>query len=315
MRSPALRLLAVAFALTALALFALVSSCFQPPQVGGPYRCDPSQACPSPYTCDDGICCIPDAGGTALECPSYVAPNGRCSDGGTARVYFQDLDQDGYGANGSGRLLCRDPGGYAFAFDAGDCNDSVDGGAAIHPGVPDACDGVDNNCNGQMDEPPTCGGPRSIFIDPGMSVGAKRLQMKWFNGSPPHCLKDDPEDSSGQADVVNQFAGTWHGDRAATHVLWMQAPAGITWDLSDAGRSLHISGTVTMDSANYPDDWIWYPESHPWIMLCGPAGFLRLATPPGQSVFSLTYEPPTGFLETFPVRGGNGWNIQPGSTP
>jgi len=29
--------------------------------------------------------CVPDAGGGPLECPSYVAPDGRCSDGGTCR--------------------------------------------------------------------------------------------------------------------------------------------------------------------------------------------------------------------------------------
>jgi len=312
MRSPTLRMLAVAFALAALALFALVS-CFQPPQIGGPYRCDPAQACPSPYTCDDGICCLPDAGGTAYECPSYVAPNGRCSDGGTPRTYFQDLDQDGYGANGTGRLLCRDPGGYPFAFDAGDCDDSVATGAAIHPGVPDVCDGKDNNCNGQTDEPPACGGPRSVFIDQGMTVGAKKLQDNWFNGSPPRCLKDDPADPNAGPDSIGQFTGVWTGSRSTTHVFWAAAPPGTTWDLSGAGRAFHLVGTVSMMSANYPNDWIWYPESHPWIMICGPGGFLRLATPAGQSVFSLTYELTTGFDETFPVRGGNGWNIQPGS--
>jgi hypothetical protein len=68
-------------------------------------------------------------------------------------------------------------------------------------------------------------------------------------------------------------------------------------------------------SANYPTDWIWYPVSHPWVMLCGPAGFLRLAPPEGMSVFSLTWAPQTPFDETFPVRGGNGWAIQPGSSP
>jgi hypothetical protein len=307
---PPFRTLAVAVSGAALAAAALATSCFQAPPLGGPYLCNAAQACPAPFTCDDGICCVADAGGVP-ECPSVLRPDGRCTDGGTPRVYFEDLDQDGYGAADAGHRTCQEPGSYPFALDAGDCDDTASGGA-IHPGAPDPCDGKDNDCNGQTDEPPTCGGPTSIFLAPGMEVGAKKLIDNWFSGSPPRCLRDDPADPGGPADTFNQFTGAWHGGRSTAHVFWAQAPAGTTWDLSRAGRSFHLSGTVQVDSANYPTDWIWYPVAHPWIMLCGPAGFLRLA--PDISVISLTYAPVTQFDEVFPLRGGNGWTIQPGST-
>lgn len=33
-----------------------------------------------------------------------------------------------------------------------DCNDNPSGGAAIHPGVPDLCNLIDDNCNAVIDE-------------------------------------------------------------------------------------------------------------------------------------------------------------------
>ena len=50
-----------------------------------------------------------------------------------------DLDGDNYTADNA----------YCLG---NDCNDSPSGGAAINPGATEICDGVDNNCNGQVDE-------------------------------------------------------------------------------------------------------------------------------------------------------------------
>jgi len=61
-------------------------------------------------------------------------------------TYYKDNDRDGYG--GSTTLqACTAPAGYVVQ--GGDCND---GNAAINPGAPEVCDGVDNNCDGQADE-------------------------------------------------------------------------------------------------------------------------------------------------------------------
>ena len=59
---------------------------------------------------------------------------------------FFDADGDGYGGEDAG-LVCEIAPG--LSADARDCDDDD---AAIHPGVDEACDGIDNNCNGEVDE-------------------------------------------------------------------------------------------------------------------------------------------------------------------
>jgi putative metal-binding protein len=61
---------------------------------------------------------------------------------------FVDADGDGYGS----MLLPKEQvceGTPNYAARAGDCNDYL---AAVHPGAPERCDGLDNDCNGQVDE-------------------------------------------------------------------------------------------------------------------------------------------------------------------
>jgi len=74
-------------------------------------------------------------------------------EGLTFTTYYTDADGDGYGT-GSGQSLCANP-GPGFATQAGDCND---GNATINPAATEICDGIDNNCNGQVDEPKPIGG-------------------------------------------------------------------------------------------------------------------------------------------------------------
>jgi hypothetical protein len=63
-------------------------------------------------------------------------------------VWYLDNDGDGYGITGITTAACDPPLGYASQ--PGDCNDN---NAAVHPNAPDVCiDGVDNNCNGGIDE-------------------------------------------------------------------------------------------------------------------------------------------------------------------
>jgi hypothetical protein len=63
-------------------------------------------------------------------------------------VWYLDNDGDGYGITGITTTACDPPFGYASQ--PGDCNDNND---AVHPNAPDVCaDGVDNNCNGGIDE-------------------------------------------------------------------------------------------------------------------------------------------------------------------
>jgi len=58
-------------------------------------------------------------------------------------TYYQDSDVDGYGNVGMPLDACKTPPGYVL--DSTDCNDAA---GSINPGASEACDGVDNDCNG-----------------------------------------------------------------------------------------------------------------------------------------------------------------------
>ncbi|MCB0608823.1 MAG: hypothetical protein KDD12_14000 [Lewinella sp.] len=70
------------------------------------------------------------------------------------QVWYKDLDNDGYGDAFSGPITqCARPIGYKLAFELvalnTDCDDNYN---SVHPGAPEICDGLDNNCNNMTDE-------------------------------------------------------------------------------------------------------------------------------------------------------------------
>ncbi|MAA78777.1 MAG: hypothetical protein CL916_05915 [Deltaproteobacteria bacterium] len=68
-------------------------------------------------------------------------------DDGLGVYWFFDEDGDGYGSIDTSIQACTQPQGSITT--GGDCDDE---NAQIFPGVDEECDGVDNNCNGQIDE-------------------------------------------------------------------------------------------------------------------------------------------------------------------
>ena len=63
-------------------------------------------------------------------------------------VMYRDNDSDTYGVANDFKCYCTPMGAYGAAL-TGDCNDT---NAAVFPGAQELCDGLDNNCNGQVDE-------------------------------------------------------------------------------------------------------------------------------------------------------------------
>ena len=61
--------------------------------------------------------------------------------------YYADVDGDGYGNDEDSLQSCQVPTDHVLQ--GGDCNDGDD---SIFPGAAEECDGIDNNCNGDVDE-------------------------------------------------------------------------------------------------------------------------------------------------------------------
>lgn len=110
---------------------------------------------PEPEICDDRI--DQDCDRFDLDCRDAdqdndgVTPNeGDCDDFNpaitSAPTFFADADLDSFGDPNSAVVACFQPDG--FVSNSLDCNDL---NPFVHPGVPEICDGSDDNCDGLAD--------------------------------------------------------------------------------------------------------------------------------------------------------------------
>ncbi len=74
--------------------------------------------------------------------------NGLIDDGITYNVWYADTDLDGYGDITTAVSTC-DGAPEGYIADSTDCNDVIN---AINPGAIEICNGIDDNCDGNIDE-------------------------------------------------------------------------------------------------------------------------------------------------------------------
>ncbi len=100
--------------------------------------CDDGDAAVNPFA--DEIC-----DGVDNDCDALVDDDDR--DLVSAPSWYADADGDSYGDSGGEVQACLQPSGYIA--DGSDCDD---GDATIHPGADEYCDGVNNDCDTEVDE-------------------------------------------------------------------------------------------------------------------------------------------------------------------
>jgi len=111
--------------------------------------CDP----PSGYVADSTDC--DDTDGTEYPGADEVCDgdddncDGEIDEDSAVDVvtWYADLDNDGYGDASITDIDCDRPSGYVA--DSTDCDDTV---GTTNPGADEVCDGVDNDCDGEIDE-------------------------------------------------------------------------------------------------------------------------------------------------------------------
>ena len=149
--------------------------------------------------CNDGDPSIfPDAeevcDGVDNDCDMVI-------DDGVLSTFFIDYDHDGYGSTAYTEEACEAPDGYVV--DSTDCVDTDDG---VNPGVVEFCDGIDNDCDEEIDE----GVMSTFYVDADEDGYGDPLVAELgceppdgFVGDSSDCNDDDPSAYFGALEVCD----------------------------------------------------------------------------------------------------------------
>ncbi|MCK6523483.1 putative metal-binding motif-containing protein [Myxococcota bacterium] len=100
---------------------------------------------PAELDCDDNNAAV--SPGAAELCDGLDNNCDGDTDEGVLLTFYVDGDKDGYGVEEGAVESCEPPPGTSTV--AGDCDDAL---PETFPGAPERCDGLDNSCDGAIDE-------------------------------------------------------------------------------------------------------------------------------------------------------------------
>ena len=151
-----------------------------------------------------------------LECDDCDDSDSRY---GSERYFFADADGDGFVSDTDSMLACRPPIGFAERPLPGEQFDCDDSNALRAPGAREWCNGIDDNCDGQIDEDDTCcpifgcGVSLSarLFLQGALPIGDSLMKTDivgepWFPMSEPFtALGYVRPDTTGEAMALDSF--------------------------------------------------------------------------------------------------------------
>ena len=162
--------------------------------------------------------------------------DGVVDDGLTKKTFYKDYDKDGYGTSATTIQACAAPPGYVSS--AGDCNDK---NKAINPGAAEICNGVDDNCDG--------------IIDNGVTTTTSSSQWTWVKGGPG---ATDPVYGTKGVGSTSNRPGARDGS-----VSWKD-PSGKLWMFGGGGYGLSNASTGYLS-----DVWRFDPSANQWAWMQG----------------------------------------------
>jgi hypothetical protein len=170
----------------------------------------------------------------------------------SASTWYFDADGDGWGDAGTSTTACSAPSFYVS--DDTDCDDSDPG---VNPGASEACNGVDDDCDGVADSSATC--PCNINRYGGHVYLFCATVSDWWDARD-DCLDNDSydlvtiDDAGEDAWITSTAQGHaaglwwWIGYNDIDAESWEEP--GSAWEWADGSSS-----TYTNWNSGQPDDW------------------------------------------------------------
>ncbi len=192
-------------------------------------------------------------------------------DEGVQGTYYQDFDGDGFGNLDVTVVGCEAPAGYVQ--NGNDCDDSE---ARAYPGATEVCDGIDNNCDGTVDEGVTntyfADADGDMYGDPAASIAACEQPDGYvadntdcddstnraFPGNGEVCDEIDNNcDGTVDEGVTTTYYADFDSDTYGNSSLTQEAcavPTGYTTNDDDCDDSVRAVNPAATETCNDVDD-------------------------------------------------------------